>query len=99
MKFTLCALVLALTSLSTAFAQCQATIRKEIRQLTNSERNAFINAVNTLKRNGKYDELVSIHLNYVPYAHSTPAFFPWHRNYIKTFELALQKVNPRVTLP
>ncbi|KAK9760639.1 hypothetical protein K7432_015142 [Basidiobolus ranarum] len=99
MKFTFCALVLALTSLSTTFAQCKVNIRKEIRQLTTSERNAFINAVNTIKKNGRYDELVSIHLNYVPYAHSTPAFFPWHRTYIRMLELALQSVNPKVTLP
>ncbi|KAK9767811.1 hypothetical protein K7432_002093 [Basidiobolus ranarum] len=99
MKFTVCALVLALTSLSTTIAQCRLNVRKEIRQLTAYERNDFINAVNAIKRSGKYDELVSIHLNYVPYAHSTPAFFPWHRAYIKTFERALQNVNPRVTLP
>ncbi|KAK9722824.1 hypothetical protein K7432_002363 [Basidiobolus ranarum] len=100
MKSTVYALVLAFASLSTTFAQCSTTIvRKEIRQITNSERTAFINAVNAIKKSGRYDELVSIHLNYVPYAHSTPAFFPWHRNFIKTFELALQKVNPKVTLP
>ncbi|ORX89391.1 Di-copper centre-containing protein, partial [Basidiobolus meristosporus CBS 931.73] len=80
--------------------QCQRTVtRKEIRQISTAERNAFISAVQALKKSGRYDQIVAIHWNYVPYAHSTPAFFPWHRQYIKNFELALQQINPNVVLP
>ncbi|ORX96097.1 Di-copper centre-containing protein [Basidiobolus meristosporus CBS 931.73] len=100
MKLIVYALALALTSLSATWAQCnQYNLRREIRQISSSERDAFIKAVNDLKRSGRYDELVSIHLRYVSYAHSTPAFFPWHRQYIRIFELALQRFNPSVVLP
>jgi len=32
-------------------------------------------------------------------AHSYPAFLPWHRQFLREFELALQSVDPSVTLP
>lgn len=32
-------------------------------------------------------------------AHGRPAFLPWHREYIRRFENALQAVDPQVTLP
>lgn len=35
----------------------------------------------------------------VDQAHSNPGFGPWHRYYLRRFELALQAVNPSVNLP
>lgn len=32
-------------------------------------------------------------------AHSQPAFLPWHRQFLRRFEQALQKINPSVTIP
>ncbi|MCH8150178.1 MAG: tyrosinase family protein, partial [Planctomycetes bacterium] len=32
-------------------------------------------------------------------AHGSPAFLPWHREYLKRLEQALQAVDPRVTIP
>ncbi|NJL19907.1 MAG: tyrosinase family protein [Leptolyngbyaceae cyanobacterium SM1_3_5] len=32
-------------------------------------------------------------------AHSYPAFLPWHRQFLRQFEIELQKVDPSVTIP
>ncbi|KAK9761349.1 hypothetical protein K7432_013817, partial [Basidiobolus ranarum] len=51
------------------------------------------------KESGIYDQLVNVHLSYVPHAHSTAPFFSWHRIFIYYFESALRSVNPNVMLP
>ncbi|MFG3285409.1 tyrosinase family protein [Streptomyces sp. NPDC048111] len=81
--------------------------RKNQRNLTGAERKAFVNAVLALKRSGEYDEFVRTHIEfYVPdgddglrVAHMAPSFLPWHRQFLLEFERALQKINPRVTVP
>ncbi|KXN73691.1 Di-copper centre-containing protein [Conidiobolus coronatus NRRL 28638] len=80
------------------------SVRKEIRSLTDDELSRFIRAMLRMnQRQGdgmsRYDEFVNIHLTNVPIAHGTPAFFPWHRQYIRDFELELQKIDPSVSLP
>ncbi|ORY04995.1 Di-copper centre-containing protein [Basidiobolus meristosporus CBS 931.73] len=74
-------------------------VRKEIRQLSDGERNAFIDAIQKLKESGEYEKLVPIHNDYATTAHITPGFFPWHRYYIRLFESALQRINPDIVLP
>ncbi|MGY2378358.1 tyrosinase family protein [Pseudomonas sp. SDO524_S393] len=89
-------------------------IRKEIRTLSAIERQDFIDALLTLKRTGGYDKYVhwyqaallpAIHLHepYDPHyrsaAHKGPAFLPWHRELLRQFEEALQRINPDVALP
>ena len=57
-----------------------------------------------------YDQIVAIHgavwevsapntVGTLNFAHGGPAFLPWHREYLRRLELALQSVNPNVSLP
>ncbi|MCA9694467.1 MAG: tyrosinase family protein [Myxococcales bacterium] len=54
-----------------------------------------------------YDQFVAVHLavtslsgaQTVDGAHGGPAFLAWHREYLRRFEVALQSVDPRVTIP
>ncbi|ORX77068.1 Di-copper centre-containing protein, partial [Basidiobolus meristosporus CBS 931.73] len=46
-----------------------------------------------------FDRFADIHNSYVPFAHGTPAFLPWHRYFIRLYEYALQLVVPEVVIP
>jgi len=47
----------------------------------------------------KYDALVKYHLDDQDFAHGSGYFWPWHRAYLRTFEIALQAIDPTVCLP
>jgi tyrosinase len=78
--------------------------------MTSDEKNRFVAALIELKRKrspeemSHYDHLVHVHhrammdINPDP-AHGGPAFFPWHRYYLRHLELDLQQVDPSVTIP
>jgi hypothetical protein len=73
--------------------------RKNLTRLTLSERQAFVNAVLQLKTNGDYDKYVVQHQGALGHGHGGPAFFPWHREYLRRFELELQAIDASVNLP
>jgi hypothetical protein len=84
--------------------------RKNQATLTTTERTAFVNAVIALKQRpsamglaSKYDDYVQQHLDSMAaapgWAHQGPAFLPWHREYLRRFELDLQAIDPSVSLP
>ncbi|KAI9227659.1 MAG: hypothetical protein DHS80DRAFT_7436, partial [Piptocephalis tieghemiana] len=79
--------------------------RKEFRDLTTDERERFFSAVQQLMtppapgRPSRYDKFVKDHHKYQKYGHKTPAFFSFHRTYIRGFERALQTIDPTVMLP
>ncbi|KAI9291213.1 Di-copper centre-containing protein, partial [Neoconidiobolus thromboides FSU 785] len=83
--------------------QCsQLTRRPEIRELSKAQLDKFLYALATLRNYGGYDlyaESSDIHLENSDYAHGVPAFLPWHRVYLRKFELVLQKIDPTVVLP
>ncbi|CAJ0949698.1 unnamed protein product, partial [Mesorhabditis belari] len=76
-------------------------IRKEYRMMSDEERERFHSALNTMKKNGKFDEIAAIHAGFgnMGGAHSGPAFLPWHREYLKRLEFELRRVHPEVYLP
>ena len=79
-------------------------IRKNQSSLTASEKAAFIAAVKALKANGIYDTFVAQHraafmASPNDPAHGGPAFLPWHREYLRRFELALEQIDPDVSIP
>ncbi len=73
--------------------------RKNLTRLTVAERLAYTNAVNQLKSNGRYDPYVQQHQGAMGHGHGGPAFFPWHREYLRRFEDDLQAIDPSVSLP
>lgn len=79
-------------------------VRQNQATLTAPQKASFVAAVKALKANGMYDMMVREHraaiLSIRPDpAHLGPAFFPWHRECLRRFELALQSVDATVTLP
>lgn len=87
--------------------------RKNIYALSDDELDDFVTAVNMLKSSGEYDAFVERHNNAMAdstllpgevgtsrnAAHRGPSFLPWHRYFIREFELALQTKVPSVMLP
>lgn len=80
-------------------------LRKEYRAMSDEERRRYHEAVKKLKTDridgmSKYDLLVIYHTpQEAPEAHWGPAFLPYHREYLKQYELALRQVDPGVALP
>lgn len=74
-------------------------VRKNIRGLTDMEKQRFVAALVQLKRSGAYDNYVMVHMNAMHHAHSGPAFLPWHRELLRRLERDLQGIDPTVTLP
>lgn len=77
-------------------------IRRNLSGLSDDDRNKFRDAVFLLKERGAYDKYIKFHGFTTNLGHSGPAFFAWHRVYLRKFELELQQSDPRyadVTLP
>ena len=68
-------------SLDMALAQ---RIRKEHKEMTPSERNAYVNALKAIRSN--VATLVTNHIAAINEAHGTQLFFPWHRMFVLDFE-------------
>jgi len=72
-------------------------LRKDYRTYTPEEKAIFLDALDRMKKSGVYGEIGRIH----KYAglHSGPAFYPWHREFIKRLEIAFRKFYPDLGLP
>lgn len=89
--------------------------RKNVRDLTDEEKQDFVDAVWALKQSGKYDQYVKDHVDAMNRAtpapveapntsvrnaaHRGPGFLPWHREFLRRFEKDLRAEVPGVTLP
>lgn len=73
--------------------------RKNVKRLTPAERTAFVNAFLSLNSAGRLNLYRRIHSGANVHGHRGPAFFPWHREFVRRFELDLQSVDPDVNLP
>ncbi len=90
-------------------------VRRNVNSLTAAEKSDLVQAIKALKANGKYDQYVREHddimkvatvlpgesadPHYRNGAHRGPAFGPWHREFLRRFELDLAAAVPGVTLP
>ncbi|KAJ9066018.1 hypothetical protein DSO57_1013676 [Entomophthora muscae] len=93
---------LLLSAAGNIFPQTCSTIvtRQEIRSLSPCQLTKYFNAVKQLKNKSSfYLQSCLIHYDNAPYAHGVPAFFPWHRKFLRNFEMALQAIDPSIVLP
>lgn len=77
-------------------------IRKNANDLTNAERDKFLNAMAVLNDSGRgrFSDFRDMHTNRSnPEAHGDVGFLPWHRAYITDLERELQLIDPEVALP
>jgi tyrosinase len=86
--------------------------RENFYSLDDDHKKDFINAIVELKRRGIYDQYVVWHAQTMSImtkqpmenternaAHKGPIFLPWHREFLRRFELDLQKIKPGILLP
>ncbi|RKP04727.1 hypothetical protein THASP1DRAFT_10222, partial [Thamnocephalis sphaerospora] len=76
--------------------------RREIRTLSEKERNVYFGAIKKLQlgpRPNTYDRFVDLHVKFANSTHGFPEFLPWHRAYILDFEKALREIDASIALP
>ena len=75
-------------------------VRKNYRNLTDVERNRFVQALLHVKTTGLVDQFAEIHSRHAFHTiHRSSHFLPWHREMILRFERELQNFHPEVTIP
>ncbi len=77
-------------------------VRRNVAELSDADRTKFRDAVFLLKERGEYDKYIKFHGFTDNLGHFGPAFYPWHRVFLRNFELELQNLSPEsadVTLP
>ncbi|XP_033101456.1 kielin/chordin-like protein [Anneissia japonica] len=85
--------------------KCRCTnlvVRKEIRDMTTEEIEAFQRAVQVLRNSGpgnEWEQFRDLYSRHVMHAHSTPFYLLWHRVFLRTVERRLQEIDCSVALP
>ncbi|GAM23948.1 hypothetical protein SAMD00019534_071230 [Acytostelium subglobosum LB1] len=83
--------------------------RKEVRKMSTKEWDNYSNAIKKLRATpstfnpnaSRYDDFVRIHVENYDVIHGCSPLLPWHRWFVRTFELALQQVskNSSISVP
>ena len=74
--------------------------RKNYRDLTDVERDRFVQALYHVKSTGVVDEYANEHAAHFSHGiHTSSHFLPWHRDFVRRFEDALRTYHPDVTVP
>jgi len=86
--------LLPFLSVSTSISRIQR-LRREIRELNDTEWNMYATAVNRLYENGIVRSLAQKHSQLLREGiHGTPEFLPWHRAFLYEYEDALNEAFP-----
>lgn len=74
--------------------------RKNYRDLTDVERDRYVQALYHVKATGVVDQLANEHATFFHQGiHGTSHFLPWHRDFLRRFEDALRTYHPDITIP
>lgn len=73
--------------------------RKNYQDLTDVERDRFVQALYHVKSTGVVDQYANDHDAFFHQAHHSSHFLPWHREFLLRFEDALRTYHPDVTIP
>jgi len=75
-------------------------VRKNYRNLTDPERDRFVQALFHVKSTGFVDQFAEIHTrHFFHIIHRSSHFLPWHREMLLRFERELQKFHSDITIP
>lgn len=75
-------------------------IRKNYRNLSDDERDRFVQALYHVKSTGVVDRFAEIHeQHFLMNIHRSSHFLPWHREMLLRFERTLQEFHPDITIP
>jgi tyrosinase len=75
-------------------------VRKTYRNLTDAERDGFVQALYHVKSTGLVDQFAQMHAgHFFMNIHRSSHFLPWHREMLRRFERRLQQFHPDITIP
>ncbi|PVU85062.1 hypothetical protein BB560_007169 [Smittium megazygosporum] len=92
--------LLLVSQLSTVYGQTGAkctvpiSVRKEIRTLSPVELQSTKDTISKMHDAGWFDWFAYVHTYYSDPIHGYPQFFPWHRYFLREYELAGQQYDP-----
>ncbi|KAJ2335816.1 hypothetical protein GGI00_001168 [Coemansia sp. RSA 2681] len=91
---------LPLCALAAGVPQCTSVVeRKEIRDLAPEEWRILQSTVLLIQRDGWFQWFSYIHDASFNTIHGTSQFFPFHRRFVRDFEMVGQRYNPRFAVP
>ena len=79
----------------------KVVMRRNQSDIPDDMKSEYVDALHVLKRDGTYDRYVQMHLDNQHEIHHGPAFLAWHREFLRRFEIELQRAanNPFLGLP